>query len=405
MKARSLLVVGLAVAVAALVPSMGRASSPEGGSVGPSNSSVSWTGGPFLADPIMCVGPQDPTCDHYALTVESYDGHATVAVRVAGDGPEADVDLEVYLGSTMVGSSARRGPDEVVLWDPSPGTYEVRVIPYTARGATYSGSATFAPVADPPSFEGDVDQDCLDPAPDYAGVPAITDDGRNITLNVLVLLDSGVPQSEGEEMIAIAQAKSYDGVRVTLNATYEPVTFPSDGDHDSGSFGGVRGSAEGDRLIEDAKAHVGGKATGDLDVVYVLTNKDLWNVDVADGSQSYGLLGLADCIGGIRYDDRSFVVGEWITGDAYSFAIDDNVPSRAVRVYGHLTAKIFAHELGHILGAHHHYGNCAQGVSGDDMLLADVAPCTLMFPEATLISHGFGSLEAAVVRGYTASHA
>ena len=404
MKGRWVLV-GLAVAVAALVPSIGRAASPEGGSVGPSNGSVSWTGGPFLLDPIVCVGPEDPTCDHYALTVEEYTGHAAVTVGVEGDGDDVDVDLEVYRGSTMVGSSARRGADEVILWDPAPGAYEVRVMPYTARGATYSGTATFAPVVDPPSFEGDVDQDCLDPAPDHAGVPAITDNGRNVALNVLVLLDSGVPQSEGEEMIAVAQAKTYDGVRVTLNATYEAVSFPSDGDYDSGSFGGVRGTAEGTRLIEDAKAHVGGKATGDIDVVYVLSNKDLWNVDAADGSKSYGLLGVADCIGGIRYDDRSFVVGEWITGDAYSFVIDENVPSRAVRVYGRLTSKIFSHELGHILGAHHHYGNCAQGVSGDDMLLADVAPCTLMFPDATLISHEFGSLEAAVVRGYTANHA
>jgi len=58
------------------------------------------------------------------------------------------------------------------------------------------------------------------------------------------------------------------------------------------------------------------------------------------------------------------------------------------------------HEIGHLLGAQHHYGNCTEGrtpVPGSGW-------CTVMFP-SVLNANVFGTLEAAVVRGYAVSYA
>ena len=71
------------------------------------------------------------------------------------------------------------------------------------------------------------------------------------------------------------------------------------------SFGGT--DAQG--LIDQSKALFGGARPAGIDVVYTLTSKDIQ----AGGNTA--VAGLADCIGGVAFDDRAFAVGEEFTTD------------------------------------------------------------------------------------------
>ena len=58
-----------------------------------------------------------------------------------------------------------------------------------------------------------------------------------------------------------------------------------------------------------------------------------------------------------------------------------------------------AHEIGHLLGAHHHYS------SPEGLLAPSPNVLSLMSPDTTLASLRFSTLEAAVVGGYAARYA
>jgi len=88
------------------------------------------------------------------------------------------------------------------------------------------------------------------------------------------------------------------------------------------------------------------------------------------------------------------------------FVFTDNIArgGRDAEGYGELLAGYAAHEIGHLLGAHHHYGNCVEGnlsSASDD----DISPCTLMFPAVNGASMNFGTLEGLVVRGHAVDYA
>ena len=101
------------------------------------------------------------------------------------------------------------------------------------------------------------------------------------------------------------------------------------------------------------------------------------------------------CIGGVRYPDRAFAVGE--------ARRDPGVHGGPVAAIAHADAKIAAHEIGHLLGAHHHYANCAEPeVAGDPL---DVAPRTLMYNYLEFLDLRFSQLNAAVVRGHAERYA
>ncbi len=61
------------------------------------------------------------------------------------------------------------------------------------------------------------------------------------------------------------------------------------------------------------------------------------------------MAGVAYCIGGVRYADTAFAIGEG--SSPWETTLDDKT----------FSAKIAAHEIGHVMGAHHHYGNCVEG--------------------------------------------
>jgi predicted Zn-dependent protease len=194
--------------------------------------------------------------------------------------------------------------------------------------------------------------------------------GPNINLDVRVLLD-GTSQSRGENVFATVGALTYGALHITVRASYESVTF-------SGT------DAQG--LIDQAKSRfVGGQRPSGIDVVFVLTDENI----EADGNSS--VVGLADCIGGVRFGDRAFAVGE-------DFGPDENNDL----FLQNATAKVAGHEIGHLLGAHHHYANCVEGLVSE---IGEPSPCTIMFNAVDLASLNFSALEASVVRGHASTYA
>ena len=213
---------------------------------------------------------------------------------------------------------------------------------------------------------------CLEPVPASTSVQGITDGGPQVQLATRVLLD-GVDLATAQRAMTRA-ADSYAPLGVTLTATYESVSFSGD-------------DAQG--LIDQAKQRFGGARPAGSDLVYVITGKDI------QASGNTGVAGLADCIGGVRYANHAFAVGE---------VFEENVPLGPLTLYTDATAKIIAHELGHLMGGHHHYANCAEGVKSEKEVL-EGSPCTLMSNFVDFQSIHFSTLNGGVVRGHSVSFA
>ena len=140
------------------------------------------------------------------------------------------------------------------------------------------------------------------------------------------------------------------------------------------------GNTDASAIIEEAKA----AGTQGAEAVYVLTSKDI------HASGNTAVAGLADCIGGVAIPGRSFAVGEDV-------ALNE-VDLLGVRLLADLSAKTAAHEIGHLLGGHHHYANCAEGANAVAQSRAE--PCSLMFNDLSFQALTFGVVNGAVVRGH-----
>lgn len=357
-----------------------RAATPPDGTLDDLGDVVMWEGGPYrVSNPLVCTpGEGNRVCDHFALTIESPgpdDFHVQVSITTA-DPENTDFDLYVYgPDGALAGSSFNEGTqgEVVTLANPAAGTYIVEVQPYFVplRGARYDGTATMHSGSGDPV---DTEQDCDEFVPAAAGVSGVTDDGDRVSLDVLVLLD-GVDQDAAEALLYEAN-RSYEPLGIDLVvATYESVYFSG---------------ASAEDLIEQAKSHVGGSRPDGIDLVFTLTNEDIESGD--DDS----VVGLADCIGGVRYADRAFGVSE------VTEALDDQ-DLLGIGLYVNEAAKTIAHEMGHLLGAHHHYANCVEGLL-DDESTDEVTPCTVMWLSSPG-STNFGALEGSVVRGHTVDYA
>ena len=212
---------------------------------------------------------------------------------------------------------------------------------------------------------------CIEPVPASTSVNGVTDDGQSVELSTRVLLD-GVSQAPGQEAFARA-ADSYAPLGITLTASYETASFSGD---------------DAPNLIEQAKARFGGSRPAGSDLVYVLTSKDI------QAGGNTGVAGLADCIGGVRFPQHAFAVGE---------VFEEDVPIGPLTFYADATAKIAAHELGHVMGGHHHYANCVEGIqSAQDM---EGSPYTLMSNFVDFQAINFSTLNSQVVRGHAISFA
>jgi hypothetical protein len=211
--------------------------------------------------------------------------------------------------------------------------------------------------------------ECIEAVPAAVAVP-----GQAVNLDVRVLLD-GVSSSRGASVMADA-ARSYSPLGITLVPSYQSVSF-------SGT--------EGQDIIDQAKATFGGARPAGSDVVLVLTSKDI----EADGDPV--LAGLADCIGGVAFPEHAFAVSEVFP--------DDGQPIGPLYVFDYkLSGKVAAHEVGHLMGAHHHYANCVEGIPSE-AADGDVSPCTLMFNAVNPSSFNFSALNGTVVAGHAQAYA
>src|SRR5438552_1152058 len=140
----------LTTASAALLAGAIFASTPSGGTVSPSSSTLTWTGGPFVASNPLSCRDAELTCDHFALTVLPPNKSFVLTVRVTASSIGDDIDLFVRdpNNNTIASSTTSSGVEEVVISNPAAGTYTVVVQPsLVVPGATYSG---FAGIGSPP---------------------------------------------------------------------------------------------------------------------------------------------------------------------------------------------------------------------------------------------------------------
>ncbi len=405
---------GLVLAVLATialvqVSPLARAANPSSGSLGAPGDRVNWTGGPFLVsstDPAnldeACVDPDDPSCDRFAVTVGAQGGPTTLVVTIkTANGDVDDYDVSVYgPDGQQAGTSGEIGTppegESVAIGLPDPGTYSVRVRAFAViPGSTYSGEAKLVQGGErsfgEPAGGG---EDCLELVPDKVGISGVTDDGSRISLDITVLLDEGITEARGREVMTYSK-KSYEPLGIDLNVTrYLLVDVPDDGTAQKDEL--TVGTGEGGAMIAAAKRMFGGKRPPDSDVVYVLTNKDLYSTNAA-GERDYGLLGLADCIGGVRFDDHAFAVGE--LADELAFQIG------LAGFLGNAGSKTASHEIGHLLGAHHHYFDCVEGLAAETVDQREASPCTIMAPFVDLGSINFGVVDGAAVRGHADAYA
>lgn len=212
-------------------------------------------------------------------------------------------------------------------------------------------------------------------APEHTEIPVVGDYKTVVNLDVQVILVRVDPQSAVRIMQWVKSL--YASINIRVNVFYEAVDLKISETPDTSATGGVISTSQSQAYIDASKAHYGGMRPPHADVVYTMLG----------GEIAGSVAGQADCVGGVAFDDAAFAVGEARTEDAG---------------WERWSGKIAAHEIAHLLAAHHHYANCAQGKPED--IVAYIQPCTLMFNDVLFISPQFSTLEAAVVRRWALDH-
>lgn len=243
-----------------------------------------------------------------------------------------------------------------------------------------------------PSREGppiDAERDCRELVPAAFSAPVLAeDDGKRIAFDVVVFLD-GIHGVWAEAILRNAQV-SYAPHAIKLKPSYRRIDIPPDG-----TYGG-RPAGESTHLFAELRDAVGRKRPRGTDAVLLLTEKAMFSFTDADGDgqadeneREYGSIGEAACAGGVRWPETSF-------------ALVDAQFSNVAKDVGITTA----HELGHLLGGHHHLANCAEGAQQDPAAPLDpTTPCTVMWAYAMAISSRFGAVNASVIRGHAVTFA
>jgi hypothetical protein len=269
--------------------------------------------------------------------------------------------------------------------------------------ATATSGQTLSPVQIEARFDLPP-EDCLEPVPAAIDVKGVTDDNRTVKLDVMVpidvaegaqiatLLADSDPQVQAQGQAEFdALVQKVHGILDAAITTYAPLGVELRLHYDL-LMPLVNGEPRQrtndiDQEILLAKQHYGGQVPPGMDAVYAVSDIDM----------SGAVAGKADCIGGIRAKDSAFAAGE------IDFAEIDPDPPLLI-LFADTSAKIMAHEIGHLLGAHHHYANCAEGIPTEpttDIL----GVCTLMINDIGLASLNFSTLNGTIVRGHSVDFA
>jgi hypothetical protein len=148
-------------------------------------------------------------------------------------------------------------------------------------------------------------------------------------------------------------------------------------------------------IINLAKAQLGGARPAGIDVVYTVTD-----LDIQLPSLGNAVAGLADCIGGVGVASRAFAVGEM----GVLIPDEGGIKIGPIAFYKDLTAKIAAHEIGHLMGGHHHYQECGTA-AGFAVQRGEPGPCTLMTNAVDFQTLPFSNLNGLIVRGHAEKYA
>lgn len=225
-----------------------------------------------------------------------------------------------------------------------------------------------------PGLFNDPEIDCRNASPTPAAVHvALIDPEDEVFLDVFLVADRGVTEARAREVLDRA-SEAYAPLNITLRVSgTQKVNF--------------EGTDAPDLINQAHRLFLDDVRPKGTDIVAILTSVDIEAVPLGKA-----VAGLADCIGGIRSENYGFMVAE---------ELGDNPPIRIgpAGFYGNLSAKVLAHEMGHLVGVHHHYANCAEGIPSE-LDENEGSACTLMTNFADFISINFGSLEGAVARGY-----
>jgi hypothetical protein len=226
-----------------------------------------------------------------------------------------------------------------------------------------------AATSSPAEVRGRIDrgiQEC-DEIPPHEVPPIATGVTPTLSMEVRVLAQSG-DKAKAKELFK-STADAFSRVGVKIKARFQEVDTPA-------AWGDGSGTAGPDQraILSFMKGIFGGERPPGVDLVYFMTR--------------HWAGGFADCIGGVRYPDRAFAFG------SIEYRIEGVVPAPTAD-----EGVIAAHEIGHLLGAHHHYSNCAEALPSV-AYRADVNPCTTMSPFAATASRTFGLVERSFIRSY-----
>jgi hypothetical protein len=342
---------------------------------------ISWTGNTGVTDPVDCTQVRtEPLCDHTWIHVNAAGRNVEVVVT-----PEVESDqlaLWVYetkgpLHQRIASSSTFGSTERVVLAHPKPGVYDFAVQSVLAPGGGgYSATVRVLPEGsavdnDPPLCNEDtlakVQAIAVKGIPALPGTPFVADDGRNVFLDVFVVLD-GVTASDAAAAVAKV-ARPYAPIGITVRGIgYVPMSFTSN---------------EAGDIIKQARHALGGRRPAGSDLVLVITTRDITSLGIE------AVAGQADCIGGVSDPTRAFMVAE--------------AAGQGAELVPDFAAKTTAHEMGHLMGGQHHFANCVEALSVDNLFA--FTPCTLMFNEVSLLSMQFSTINGDIVRGAALKYA
>lgn len=212
------------------------AADPANGTVSSANPQLTWTGGTLIPTAAAtCNGPDDPACDHFAMTIDAPSGDFKVEILVTAAVID-DYDLEVYdPQGQLVASSGSSGTNEKIeLVNPVSGVWTVSAANYAAVGE-YDAVANLSFIDNggggqvslsqhhfinygPPGAEGN-GTDIYGPV---AGENGVGLGAGEPTLGVPVVLN------EAEQVLTpnISRSMYISGLE-TLQVSYDDSTFPA----------------------------------------------------------------------------------------------------------------------------------------------------------------------------------